>query len=114
MWKNYFVVAWRNTINHPGRVLLNLASLTIGLSIVICLAAYIHFENSYENHFDNADELYFVNMDYGPTSHNSAHPSLIDHLNERAKGVFEYTSTLPSYPYDVSKDEIDPKKNTYQ
>jgi putative ABC transport system permease protein len=50
----------RYFLRHPGRALLDIGGLAIGLAVFIVLALYVKYETSYENWFDSADEVYIV------------------------------------------------------
>ncbi|MDN3596002.1 ABC transporter permease [Zunongwangia endophytica] len=62
MFKNYIKIAWRNIIRYKTNSVLNILGLAIGLVSVMLIALYIQNELSYDTQFDQAEQIYRVNM----------------------------------------------------
>ena len=60
MLKSYFTLAYRNLLKNKLHSLINISGLTIGLSSFILIALYIQYEMSFDQHFDNASQIYRV------------------------------------------------------
>lgn len=60
MLRNYFLLAYRNLLKNKLHSAINIIGLTIGLSAFILIALYIQYEMSYDQHFDNANQIYRV------------------------------------------------------
>ncbi len=61
MLRNYFKIAWRNTIRNKTFSAINAAGLSIGLASCILLLLYIRSELGYDAHHKQAEYLYLVN-----------------------------------------------------
>ncbi|MES2006188.1 MAG: FtsX-like permease family protein [Bacteroidota bacterium] len=62
MLKNYFKTAWRNISANKLFTVLNIAGLAIGLCVSIILFAYVSNELSFDRMYQNAKNIYHVNM----------------------------------------------------
>lgn len=62
MWSNFFKVAVRNLLKNRMYSFINIAGLTLGMTCFILIALYIQYEMSYDQHFENADQIYRVYM----------------------------------------------------
>ncbi|MEO1032591.1 MAG: FtsX-like permease family protein [Bacteroidota bacterium] len=60
MIKNYFKIAWRNLAKHKAYALINLSGLTLGMTCVVLIAIYVHFEFSYDKHNENIDRIFRI------------------------------------------------------
>ena len=60
MWQNYFKVAWRNLWRYKGFSLINIVSLSLGISFALLIGLWVKNELSYDRFHDNLDDLYFV------------------------------------------------------
>ncbi|WP_422107622.1 ABC transporter permease [Winogradskyella sp.] len=60
MIKNYFKIAWRNLTKHKTYTLINLSGLTLGMTCVVLIAIYVHFEFSYDKHNENIDRIFRI------------------------------------------------------
>ena len=58
MFKNYFIIAWRNLIRNKTFSVLNILGLSVsfGVAVLLCLAAL--FELSYDSFHENVDDMY--------------------------------------------------------
>src|SRR3954466_2664418 len=63
MFKNYFKIAWRNTMRHKAYSAINIFGLAIGIAACLLIIQYVLFELSYENFQVNRDHLYRVQQD---------------------------------------------------
>ena len=64
MFKNYFLMAFRNLKKHRTYTLINVIGLAIGLSATILILLYLQFEISYDRFHENADSIYRVCIRY--------------------------------------------------
>ena len=62
---NYFKTAFRNIRANRLFTMLNVAGLSIGLSVCILLFAYIFYQLSFDNMFKNSKDIYRVNLQMG-------------------------------------------------
>ena len=62
MLKNYIKIAWRNILRYKTNSVLNILGLSIGLVSVMLIALYIQNELAYDTQFDQATQVYRVNM----------------------------------------------------
>lgn len=60
MFKNYFLMAFRNLKKHRTYTLINVFGLALGLSATILILIYLQFEISYDRFHENADSIYRV------------------------------------------------------
>jgi putative ABC transport system permease protein len=60
MFKNYFLMAFRNLKKHRAYTLINVFGLTLGLSATILILLYLQFEISYDRFHENADSIYRI------------------------------------------------------
>ena len=60
MFKNYFLMAFRNLKKHRASTVINVFGLAIGLSAVILILLYLQFEISYDRFHKNADNIYRI------------------------------------------------------
>src|SRR3954469_8634484 len=63
MFKNYFKIAWRNTMRHKAYSAINIFGLAIGIAACLLILQYVAFELSYENFQQNKDRIYRVQQD---------------------------------------------------
>jgi len=65
MWKNYLKTGLRNIAKNKSHSIINLISLSIGLSAFILISLYVRFETTYDKYHDNADNIYrLVSLNY--------------------------------------------------
>lgn len=60
MLQNYFTLAYRNLLKNRLHSSINISGLTLGMSSFILIALYIQYELSYDQHFQNASQIYRV------------------------------------------------------
>lgn len=60
MFKNYFLMAFRNLKKHPTYTFINIFGLALGLSATILILLYLQFEISYDRFHENEDSIYRV------------------------------------------------------
>ncbi len=63
MFKNYLKITVRNLIKHKAFSVINILGLAIGMAAFLLLFQYVHFEQSYDNFHENADNIYRVRND---------------------------------------------------
>ena len=62
MFKNYIKIALRSALRQKGNSIINISGLAIGLTCVILIALFINDELGYDRFFDDADQVYRVNI----------------------------------------------------
>jgi putative ABC transport system permease protein len=62
MFKNYFLMAFRNLRKHRAYTLINVFCLALGLSAFILILLYLQFEISCDRFHENADSIYRVSI----------------------------------------------------
>ncbi|WP_200977871.1 ABC transporter permease [Echinicola sp. 20G] len=60
MYKNYFIIAWRNLLKQKLYSFINIFGLTIGLTCFILMFLYVKYEFSYDNFFPKKERIYRV------------------------------------------------------
>ena len=60
MIKNYFKIAFRIIKRKKVFSFINIAGLTIGIMCSLFILLFIHYEFSYDRHFENAEDIYRV------------------------------------------------------
>ena len=60
MLYNYFIIAFRNILKYKVFSFINVIGLTIGITCCILLTLFIHYEFSYERHFNDYQNIYRV------------------------------------------------------
>jgi putative ABC transport system permease protein len=64
MFKNYFVVGWRNFKKYKFTSSINIFGLTLGLSCCLLILTYVLSELSYDRYNVNHDRIYRVTRDF--------------------------------------------------
>lgn len=64
MIRNLYRAAYRNLLKNKLFSVLNILGLAIGLATCFFIFQYIHFEQSYEQHNKNAENIYRVPLEY--------------------------------------------------
>ena len=62
MFKNNFKIAFRNSLRYKSNSIINIVGLAIGLTCVILIALFVIDELRYDRFFENADQIYRVNI----------------------------------------------------
>ena len=73
MFKNYLKITLRNLKKHKLYSFINILSLTVGITCCILISLYVKHELSYDNYFENAENIYRVT-----TTHISERGTSID------------------------------------
>ena len=60
MFRNYITVAVRNIFRHKVYSVINILGLTVGLTAVVLLIAYVENETGYDRFHSNREQLYRV------------------------------------------------------
>ncbi|MDW3197591.1 MAG: ABC transporter permease [Cytophagales bacterium] len=60
MLKNYLTITYRNLAKHPFYSFINTIGLAIGMSAGFMILQYVYFELSYDNFFENKENIYRV------------------------------------------------------
>ena len=77
MFKNYFIVAWRNLVRNPRISFINAGGLAIGVACTIMLYLYAQSEFGYDTYYTNANRIYrlYTCINLNGTASNSARSS---------------------------------------
>src|ERR1700741_4944638 len=57
MFKNYFKTTWRNLRKNKVHSFINIAGLSIGMTVAILIGLWIHDEVSFDRNFKNYDRI---------------------------------------------------------
>lgn len=60
MLKNYLTITYRNLAKHPFYSFINTIGLAIGMAAGFMILQYVYFELSYDNFFENKENIYRV------------------------------------------------------
>lgn len=63
MLRNYLKIAWRNLNKHRLYTLINVMGLALATAAFLLIIQYVRFENSYEDFYKKADNIYRVTLD---------------------------------------------------
>jgi putative ABC transport system permease protein len=77
MFKNYFIVAWRNLVRNPRISSINVGGLAIGVACAIMLYLYAQSEFGYDSFYTNTNRIYrlYTCINLNGTASNSAKSS---------------------------------------
>ena len=67
-WK-YTKIAMRHILRHKGHSFINIAGLSIGITICILIAIYIHFELSFDRYHADALQIYRIALEFENMDH---------------------------------------------
>ncbi|MEQ8472661.1 MAG: ABC transporter permease [Marinoscillum sp.] len=62
MWKNFFTITLRNLSKHKVYSIINILGLAIGLSAGFMILQYVYYETTYDQSFDNKENIYRVQL----------------------------------------------------
>ncbi|GHM99722.1 ABC transporter permease [Cytophagales bacterium WSM2-2] len=60
MYKNYFVIAWRNLLKKKGYSAINIFGLALGIACCLLITMYVNYERSFDNYHTKGDRIYRV------------------------------------------------------
>lgn len=60
MFRNYFLVSWRNLVKNKVYSFINITGLAIGLAVCMLIVLYVGHEFSYDRFHANADRIFYV------------------------------------------------------
>jgi len=60
MFRNYFVISWRNLKRNCGASLINLAGLAVGMTCFLLILTFVRYETSYDRFHEKADRIFRV------------------------------------------------------
>ena len=113
MFKNYFIVAYRNLIRNKVFSFINISGLAFGMAACILISLYILDELSYDTYHKHADRIYrisreFLNEDGVTNLHlGQIAPPFGPLLDGDFEGVIEYSvRLLPSGGSLISYEDI--------
>lgn len=67
MLRNYIKIAWRNLLKNKAFTIINLSGLTIGMTAVLLIAAWVQYQMGFERFHTHEDSLFKVyNRSTGP------------------------------------------------
>ncbi len=105
MFRNYFLVAWRNLLRNKVHAFINIAGLSLGMAITLLIGLWIKDEFSFNRYFTDRRRLVQV-MDVqtapgqGTDVGTSISSVISPVLNSGFKGVFKQTALI-AYPTDA-------------
>src|ERR1700728_2181906 len=60
MFKNYFLIAWRNIVRNKLFTIINMLGLTLGISACIIIFLVCRYEFSFDNFHPDKERIYHV------------------------------------------------------
>lgn len=63
MWKNFLIITYRNLTRHSFYSFINIFGLAIGLTAGFLILQHVHYQLSYDNFFENKENIYRVQTD---------------------------------------------------
>ncbi|MGD1889143.1 MAG: ABC transporter permease [Cyclobacteriaceae bacterium] len=64
MYKNYFIIGWRNLFKHKGYSLINISGLTVGMAVAILIGLWILDEWTFNRYYKNYSSIAKVMLNY--------------------------------------------------
>ena len=64
MFKNHFIIAFRNFRKFKVYSFINLFGLAIGFASALVIGLWVYQEWSYDRHFEHAERIYRVTRDF--------------------------------------------------
>jgi len=112
MISNYIRIALRNIRKHFSYSVINIAGLSLGLTVCLLLTVWVRHELSFDRFHANYDRLYRLGLEYsfgGQTSKTAQSPTALlpalkENFQEVENGVRFYNSSA-FRPFVVRKDE---------
>ena len=69
MIRNIFSLAYRHLIKYKGNTLINIVGLSIGFTAFILVSLFVNYENSWDKHNTNYDQIYRVQRHFVKAQH---------------------------------------------
>jgi len=73
MFKNYFIIAWRNLFKQKIYSSIKIGGFALGIAACLLIALFISNELSYDRHFPDGDRIYRVAIVYHTFGTNGVH-----------------------------------------
>lgn len=120
MLQNYVLIALRNLRKHFNYSIINIAGLSLGLTVCLLLTIWVRHELSFDTFHKNYGQLYRLSMEYSfggqtsktPVSPTALLPALEENFEEVEAGVRFYNSAA-FRPFVVRKDDILFEESTF-
>jgi putative ABC transport system permease protein len=107
MFRNYFLVAFRNIVKQKFYAFINILGLTIGIAATLFIILYVADELSYDRFHTNIDNMYRISL-HGRLAGQEVHvnytpPPLVAALKDEVPGIrdairlWEWTDVIISY-----------------
>ena len=103
MFFNYLKIALRNIRRHKGYSFINIAGLSVGMACFLLILLFSQYEFSYEQHHQNAEQIYRVNVEQQLTDRvfraQTSPVPLAEALYNELPEVVQFTrfQTLPTF-----------------
>jgi putative ABC transport system permease protein len=88
MYKNYFIISFRNLVRNKVFSIVNIFGLALGMAACFLIMMYVRFEMSYDRFHEKKDRIYrvVIDSDYSSqvlaTNHPAAGPAMKDEFPE--------------------------------
>ena len=110
MFKNYFIIAFRNLLKYKVHSIVNILGLSVGIAISILMFILVHDEISYDKFNENWERIYRVNLraeiDDNPIDKAYTPIALARTLKEEVPGVESSVRMLKGSHKKVSHDDV--------
>ena len=60
MFKNFFIIAWRNLVKNKVNTILNISGLAIGITVCLVIGVWLQRELSFDNFHPNGNQIYRI------------------------------------------------------
>jgi putative ABC transport system permease protein len=103
MFINYLKIALRTIRRHKGYSFINIAGLSVGMACFLLILLFSQYEFSYEQHHENADRIYRVNVEQQLTDRvfraQTSPVPLAEALHNELPEVIQFTrfQSLPTF-----------------
>jgi putative ABC transport system permease protein len=106
MWKNYFIVAFRNLARQRYFTIINVLGLAIGMSISLLVIVMYSHVKSYDNFHTKRDQIYRIISTQADRELACAPVALVQELKKEAVEIPEILRIYSSFSGEVTLEKI--------
>lgn len=107
MYKNFFVIGWRNLVKNKTTSFLNIAGLAIGVAVCLMIGVWLQRELSFDNFHPNGDKIFRLSNTFKSESESFSQapsgPAFGAHLTKQLPAV-KATCRVFSQSYKLTYD----------
>ncbi len=80
MWRNYLIIVYRNVLRQKLNTIINILGLAAGISAATLIFLYVYAELTYDENWDNPDDIYRINESFDYPDREPSHYAMTSHL----------------------------------